>query len=113
MKIDLLYFTIAIAIGLLFSYGLWSMAGILAIFIAIGSAIYLCTTLVMLMSVRHESSRTQANIIALSGTFFLIGLSINAIFCFASNIPVIYMTVTAISFLIYIAIINFILNAHQ
>ncbi len=113
MRIDLFYFMIATAIGLLLSYGLWSMAGILSTFIVIGSVIYLCTTLVMVMSVRHENPRIRTNLSTLSGMFFVIGLASNAAFCFVGNVPVIYMMVNAISFLIYLAFINSILNARQ
>lgn len=113
MKIDLIYFMIAMAIGLLLSYGLWSMAGLLSAFILIGSAIYLCTTLVMIMSVRHENPRTTTNLSVLSSTFFVIGLVSNAAFCFAGNIPVIYMMVNASSFLVYLAVVNVTLDARQ
>lgn len=113
MKIDLLYFMIAVAIGLLLSYGLWSMAGDFSTFIAIGSLIFLCCTLGMAMGVRHDNPRTRTNLSILSGTFFLVGLVINFVFCFAGNVPVLYIMANAIMFLIYLAIANFIQSAKQ
>lgn len=113
MKIDKVYFMIAVAIGMLLSYGLWSMAGTLSTFIAIGSLVYLCITLGMTMGVRHDNPRTRMNLSIVSATFFMIGLVSNVVFCFAGNVPVMYMMVTAISFLIYLAIANFIQNVKQ
>jgi hypothetical protein len=113
MKIDTVYFMIAVAIGLMLSYGLWSMAGELATFIAIGSVVYLCITLGMALGVRHENPRARTNLSIASILFFIIGLAINVGFCFAGNIPVIYLMVSAISFLIYLAAVNFIHNAKQ
>ena len=113
MKFDIVYSMIAVTIGLLFSYGLWSMAGPLSAFILIGSAIYLCATLVMIVGVRHENSRTTTNLSVLSGTFFVIGLAINIAFCFVGYAPVIYMMVSAISFLVYLAALNALINTRQ
>lgn len=113
MKIDSVYFMIAVAIGLFLSYGLWSMAGELSTFIAIGSLIFLCCTLGMAMGVRHDNPRTRTNLSMLSGTFFLVGLGINFVFCFVGNMPVLYIMVNAILFLTYLAITNFIQNARQ
>ena len=113
MKIDSVYFMIAVAIGLVLSYGLWSMAGELSTFIAIGSAVFLCVTLGMAMGVRHDNPRTRTNLSILSGAFFLIGLVINFAFCFSGNMPVPYIMTSAISFLAYLAITNFIQNARQ
>jgi hypothetical protein len=112
MRIDTVYFMIALAIGLLLSYGLWFMADVLAVYIAIGSAIYLCITLGMTVGVRHDNPRTRTNLSALSGVFFVIGLVINVLFGMAGNIPVIYIMVSAISFLIYLGTVHFIGNAN-
>lgn len=113
MKIDNVYFMIAVAIGMLLSYGLWSMAGELSTFIAIGSVVYLCITLGMAMGVRHDNPRTRTNLSMVSLSFFVVGLAINVVFCFVGNAPVLYMLVTAISFLVYLAVANFIQNARQ
>lgn len=113
MKIDTVYFVIAVAIGLLLSYGFWSIAGELSTYIAIGSMVFLCITLGMAMGVRHENPRTRTNLSVLSSIFFLIGLGINTAFCFLGNIPVVYIMVSAISFLSYLAITNFIQNVRQ
>ena len=111
MRVDAVYFMIAVVIGVILSYALWSISGELANFIAIGSAIYFCSTLGLAFGVRHESSRTRVNLSALSATFFAIGLSINLSFCFAGNVPVLYLMVNTVSFLIYLALVNFIEGA--
>jgi hypothetical protein len=113
MKIDSVYFMIAVAIGMLLSYGLWTMAGEMSTFIAIGSVVYLCITLGMAMGVRHDNPRTRVNLSMVSVTFFALGFAINVVFCFVGNAPVTYMLATAISFLIYLAVANFIQNAKQ
>lgn len=113
MKIDSVYFLIAVTAGLLISYGFWSQAGELSGYIAIGSAVYLCSTLGMMIGVRHENSRTRINLSTLSGVFFLIGLIINWFFGFAGNIPVAYIMTSTLSFLVYAALANFLLNARQ
>lgn len=113
MKIDNVYFIIAIAAGLLISYGLWSLAGELASFIAFGSAIFLCSTLGLMFGIRHENPRVRFNLSTLSGVFFLIGLVINVVFCFTGNIPVPYILVSGLTFLSFLLLINFIQNARQ
>ena len=113
MRIDTVYFMIAVAISLVLSYGLWSLAGDLALFIAIGSAIYLGVTLGMAIGVRHENSRARANLSVLSGVFFCVGLVINVGFSFANNIPVLYIMASAISFLVYLGTAYFLQNATQ
>lgn len=111
MRIDAVYFMIAVVVGLILSYGLWNISGELASFIAIGSVIYLCSTLGLAFGVRHENSRTRVNLSALSGIFFFIGLGINLFFSFAGNAPVLYLVLNALSFLIYLALVKFIENA--
>lgn len=113
MRIDTVYFMIAAAIGLLLSYGLWAMADGLAIYIAIGSAIYLCTTLGMMMGVRHDNPRTRTNVSVLSGVFFAIGLVLNVIFSVMGSFPVIYIMVSAISLLVYLGAVHFISSANS
>lgn len=108
MRIDAVYFMIAVVIGLTLSYGLWSISGELADFVALGSVIYLCSTLGLAFGVRHENSRTRINLSVLSWLFFFIGLGINFAFCYAGNIPVAYLMVNAISFLVYLGFVNFI-----
>ena len=113
MNIDKVYFMITVAIGLLLSYGFWSMAGELSTFIAIGSAVFLCVTLGMAMGVRHDNPRTRTNLSVLSGAFFFVGLGVNTVFCFTGYVPVLYIMVSAICFLIYLAVTNFIQTARQ
>jgi hypothetical protein len=113
MKIDSVYFLIAVTAGLLISYGFWSQAGELSGYIAIGSALYLCLTLGMMIGVRHENSRTRVNLSTLSGLFFVIGLIINWFFVYAGYIPVAYIMTTTLSFLVYAGLVNFIQNASQ
>lgn len=108
MRIDAVYFIIAVLIGLILSYGLWNISGELADFIALGSVIYLCSTLGLAFGVRHKNSRTKINLSVLSWFFFFIGLAINFAFCFAGNIPVAYLMVNAITFLFYLGFVNFI-----
>ena len=113
VKVDTVYFLIAVAAGLVLSYGLWSIAGELSAFIAIGSMVYLCSTLGMMIGVRHEYSRTRTNLGVLSGVFFVIGVSINVAFSYAGYAPVFYILVSSLSFLAYLLLANFILNAKQ
>ena len=113
MKLDAVYFLIAVTAGLLISYGFWSNAGELSAFIAVGSVVYLCTTLGLMVGVRHENPRTRTNLAALSGVFFVIGLAINWGFGFAGNIPVAYIMTSTLSFLVCLLLVNFIQNARQ
>jgi len=113
MKIDGVYFLIAVTVGLLVSYGFWSQAGELSGFIAVGSAVYLCSTLGMMIGVRHENSRTRVNLSTLSGVFFVIGIIINWLFVFAGYIPVSYIMTSTLTFLGYVALVNFIQNTRQ
>ena len=113
MKIDGVYFLIAVTAGLLISYGFWSQAGELSGFIAVGSAVYLCSTLGMMIGVRHENSRTRVNLSTLSGVFFVLGIVINWLFVFAGYIPVSYIMTSTLTFLVYVALVNFIQNTRQ
>jgi len=113
MKIDGVYFLIAVTAGLLISYGFWSQAEELSVFIAVGSALYICSTLGMMIGVRHENSRARVNLSILSGIFFVVGLIINWFFVYAGYIPVAYIMTSALSFLVYAALVNFIHNAAQ
>ena len=113
MRIDAVYFVIAVTIGLLLSYGLWSMAGDLAWFIAVGATVYLSVTLGFAFGVRHDNPRTRVNLSAVSGIFFAVGLGLNLMFCFAGNTPVIYIVMNAIAFLIYLGVFHFFQNAKQ
>lgn len=113
MKIEPVNFLISIAIGGLISYGLWSIAGNLASFIAIGSLIFLCGTLVVALGVKHENARTRMNLSSLSVLAFIVGLGLNLLFCFVDAWPVVYVLVTSISFLLYLLTVNFIANARQ
>jgi hypothetical protein len=113
MRIDGVYFTIAVAIGLLLTYWLWSVADTLATYIAFGSAIYLCVTLGMAVGVRHDNQRTRTNVSILSMVFFGIGLGLNLIFCMTGNDPVIYILSNAISFLVYLGAVHLIASAQQ
>jgi uncharacterized membrane protein YgaE (UPF0421/DUF939 family) len=114
MKINLIQSIIAVALGALIAYGLFSFhKGENKQLLAIGSFIFLAITLLFATGAQFESARTTTNIRALSGLFFTIALISNSIFTFIDFIVPLYVVINGLLLLVFISILYAINSAKQ
>jgi hypothetical protein len=110
MRINTLNIAISVLISALVAYGFWCIGGGLAKYLAVGSFLYLSGTLAPAIGLSSANARVAVNQKAISGLFFLVGLAINAVFALFASSSVIYILLSAISYLIFIVIINTLQN---
>lgn len=114
MKINFVQTIIAIAVGLLIAYGLYSFHDSEnKILLSSGSFVFLATTLVMTIGASFELPRTTTNIRVVSGIFFAVALVSNLIFSFVTFSVPLYIIANGILILIFLLIIYSIANAKQ
>ncbi len=103
MKINFIKSILALALGLLMSYGLYSFSGgENKILLSAGSFIYFAITLITLFSISFEQPRTTTNIKVISIVFFMIGFLSNVIFTFINFAIPIYIVLNGILLLLFI-----------
>jgi hypothetical protein len=106
MKIDFLRTGIAIAINLLFVYGLYNFHdGEMKILLCGGSFLLLSTTLISAIGINCKQPRATTNIRVVSGIFFTIALMCNIIFmCVNFSVPS-YVIINGMLLLLFVLII--------
>lgn len=114
MKINFVQTIIAIVVGLLIAYGLYSFHGSEnKILLSAGSFVFLATTLVLSIGISFELPRTTTNVRVISGIFFAVALISNLIFTFINFSVPSYVIINGILLLVFIFIAYSINKAKQ
>ena len=114
MKFNFIQTIISIAISILISYSLYSIhEGENKILLSIGSFLFLSTSLMTMIGINFEQSRTTTNIRFVSGIFFVLAFISNLVFSFFTfSIPS-YIIINGILLLIFVLIVYSIYKAKQ
>lgn len=114
MKINFVQTIIAIAVGLLIAYGLYSFHDSEnKILLSSGSFVFLATTLILTIGTSFELPRTTTNVRVVSGIFFAVALISNLIFTFVEFSVPSYVITNGILLLVFILIAYSINRAKQ
>ena len=114
MKINFLQTIIALAMSLLFAYGLFSFHAFEnKLLLGAGSFVFLSTTLILTMGANFEFPRTTTNVRVVSGVFFIIALISNLIFTFIDFSTPSYIIISGLLLLVFISIAYSIIKSKQ
>lgn len=111
MKINPVNSLVAVLLGALLAYALWSMGGSIQNYIAVGSSVFFIGTLLPLIGGTYEHPRRAVNLRVVCGVFFALGIVINVLAALLDLSPTAYIIISALAFLIYVLIANAIYNA--
>ncbi|GAB1368104.1 hypothetical protein MASR1M42_06520 [Azonexus hydrophilus] len=113
MRLNPVNALIAVLLGAVLSYGLWSLDGPLRNYVAAGSAIFFIATLLPLLLGGYASARRGVNLRVVSGVFFGIALGLNTLFAIFDLSATAYIVISAVLILVYLLLANAIFNARQ
>lgn len=113
MRINIMNFMIALAIGALIAYGFWMLDGSLKTYVGIGSFVFIAGTLSPAIGIHFEFARNATTVRVVCMVFFVVGLVVNLGFAVVGNSATAYIIFSAVSFLIYLFIANLVYNAKQ
>jgi hypothetical protein len=106
MKFNLITTIIAIAICLLIAYGFYAFFdGEQKLLLSVGSFLFLTLTLITVIGIKFDQSRTTVNVRVVSGIFFIIALISNFIFLFCQFSNPVYILTNGILLLVFIFIV--------
>ena len=109
MRLNPVNALIAVLLGAVLSYGLWSLRN----YVAAGSAIFFIATLLPLLLGGYASARRGVNLRVVSGVFFGIALGLNTLFAIFDLSATAYIVISAVLILVYLLLANAIFNARQ
>jgi hypothetical protein len=114
MKINWINCCLALGIAALVSLLFWGLAGSpLKTMIAVGTFVFLSSTLCMMIGVRYLRERTGVNLRVLCSAFLAVGLVLNGYASIIGVSPVNYLVVNGIGLLVYIIIFRMIYSTAQ
>jgi hypothetical protein len=114
MKVNILNVLIAIAVSALITYGLVNIEGSpMKWYVAVGSALLLCVTLIQMIGINFTYSRSGVNLRVVSSIFFVIALLNNLLYSFISFSEVSYFVTNGMILLLFFSISSSIYRAKQ
>ena len=113
MKINPVNSLVAVFVGALLAYALWSMGGDIRNYVAVGAFVFFVGTLLPLIGGSYDYPRSAVNLRVVAGVFFVLGLIINVLAALLDFSATAYIIISALVFVIYVFIGNAIYNAKQ
>jgi hypothetical protein len=95
------------------SYGLVSLGGTLANYVAIGAFVFVTGTLTPIVAIEFEYVRSAVSLRTLSGVFFIVGVGVNLVFVTLFESAPAYIVISSSIFLMYLFIAYTIYQTRQ
>jgi hypothetical protein len=114
MKINFVPSLIALALGALIAYGLYSMSiDKHKLLIGVGSFVFMAISLIMVLGISFDKGGTNANVKSVSMIFFILALTSNITFSFVDFYIPVYIITNGCLLLLLILVSYFIVKAKQ
>lgn len=113
MKANIVNVLVAVFVSALTAYGLWNIENELKGYIAVGTFVFMASTLVPMIGGSYEYTRNAVNLRVVCAIFFVFGVGTNLFFSLVGMSAVSYIITISLLFLIYVFIGNAIYNAKQ
>lgn len=113
MKLYPVNLAVAMLLSAVLAYGLWSAAGYLQYYVAIGGFVFFVLTLVPAIGILIDSGRRATNFKIVCALFFVVALLSNIIFSFMPASETVYLVFHGVVFLIYVFLANAVFSMRQ